>query len=134
MRPLRINTTIAAAILLLRPATIWAADAVTNPPPPLQPGEQKVAVPLLSYQELGLSLAVLLFGVFVVIIQYRLLSQIKSTADETLRTLTVSLIVVVSLVLVSSGYGKDQITPVLGLFGTIVGYLLGAGTKQASEK
>ena len=125
-------STISLYLFLIYSTALAADSSTTNPPPKLQPGEQSVAVPLLSDQELFLSLAVLLFGVFVVIIQYRLLSQTKSTADETLRTLTVSLIVVVSLVLVSSGYGKEQITPVLGLFGTIVGYLLGAGTRPPS--
>jgi len=96
-------------------------------PPPLTTTDKAVAVPLLSNQELILSIVVLLFGVYVVTLEYKLLIAAKSRADEALRALTVTLIVVISLALVSSGYGKEQIVPVLGLFGTIVGYLLGAG-------
>ena len=76
---------------------------------------------------------VLLFGLYVVTLQYKLLRAAKSRADEALRALTVTLIVVISLALVSSGYGKDQITPVLGLFGTIVGYLLGAAHTKRGD-
>jgi hypothetical protein len=54
------------------------------------------------------------------------LKDAQSGADESLRALTVTLIVVISLAMISSGYGKEQISPVLGLFGTIIGYLLGA--------
>ena len=89
-------------------------------------------VSLMSWEQLGLSLAVLLFGVFVLLIEYRLLSKVAASADSILRTLTVTLIVVVSLALVSSSYGASQITPVLGLFGTIVGYLL-SSARQGRE-
>jgi hypothetical protein len=110
---------------------ITAAPAFAQPEPlPMQRSDRVVPAPLLSNQELILSLCVLVFGTFVVFIEYRLLSRTKSRADEVLRTLTVTLIVVVSLALVSSGYGKDQITPVLGLFGTILGYLLGANASS----
>lgn len=108
-------------------------DPASNTPLPLAPTDLHGAPALLSFQELGLSLAVLAFGVYIVAIQYRLLSRANSTADEVLRSLTVTLIVVVSLALVSSGYGKEQITPVLGLFGTIIGYLLGAAGRKKSE-
>jgi hypothetical protein len=112
--------------ILARSAIVLALyDAASNPPP-ITSTDRFTAVPLLSWQEFFLSIVVLLFGVFVVTLQYRLLLAAKSRADEALRSLTVTLIVVVSLALVSSGYGKDQITPVLGLFGTIVGYLLGS--------
>jgi hypothetical protein len=97
-----------------------------NEPPPLLKTDRISAVPLLSSQELFLSIGVLLFGCFVLLLEFRLLNKLATGADEVMRVLTVTMIIVISLALVSSGYGKDQITPVLGLFGTIVGYLLGA--------
>ncbi len=118
--------------LILSTRAALGQTGVTNPPPPLVSTDRFNAVPLLSNQELGLSLAVLVFGLIIVVLQYRLLLAAKSNADEMMRALTVTLIVVVSLALVASGYGQEQITPVLGLFGTIVGYLLGAGSKKGS--
>jgi hypothetical protein len=105
---------------------IAQSTSLATNPPPLANTDKVVAVPLLSNQELILSIVVLLFGVYVVTLQYRLLKDAQSGADESLRALTVTLIVVISLAMISSGYGKEQISPVLGLFGTIIGYLLGA--------
>ncbi|QBR03629.1 hypothetical protein [Paraburkholderia pallida] len=87
-------------------------------------------VNLLDDQQFWLAILVLLFGLVILAMQYRLLSKYRAKADEILRTFTTSLIVVVSLALVASGYGEQQISPVLGLFGTIVGYLLGASRNR----
>jgi len=101
-----------------------------QPPSPLKATDKIVAVPLLSDQEFYLSLAVLGFGILVVLIEYRLLSKIEAGANDILRILTVTLIIVISLALVASGYGKEQITPVISLFATIVGYILGAAKSE----
>jgi hypothetical protein len=53
-----------------------------------------------------------------------------SCARARRRSLVVTLIIVVSLALVAAGYGRDQITPVLALFGSIVGYLLGTASRK----
>lgn len=42
-----------------------------------------------------------------------------------------TLIVTSSLVLVTAGYSTEQIGPVMGLLGTIAGYLLGSGGREA---
>jgi hypothetical protein len=119
------------SFLLLLSNNVFSEPA--SNPLPLSPTDKVTPVPLLSSQELILSMAVLLFGVYAATLQYKLLSSAKSSADEALRTLAVTLIVVISLALVSSGYGKEQITPVLGLFGTIIGYLLGAARPRATK-
>ena len=109
-----------------------SATAQTTAAPQTGPTISVTASPVLTKEELLLFLAVLVFGLIVVTLEYLLLSRAQSNADESLRTLTVTLIVVVSLALVASGWGKDQITPVLGLFGTIVGYLLGASRSPST--
>lgn len=42
-----------------------------------------------------------------------------------LRCYIITIIVFGSLLVVSSSFGTDQIAPILGLFGTIAGYVLG---------
>ncbi|BCU77916.1 hypothetical protein [Luteolibacter sp. LG18] len=42
-----------------------------------------------------------------------------------MRTFTVPLVCVMAVILVLVGYSKDQIIPVIGLLGTVAGYLLG---------
>lgn len=71
-----------------------------------------------------LSSAVLVFGFFVILIAAYLIKSGKS-AESVLRIFGTILIVVSSLFLVVAGYSDKQIAPVLGLLGTIVGYLLG---------
>ena len=80
---------------------------------------------ILSDYEFWLSLAVLLFGVFVVILEYRLLLRTKAGPTSIIRVLAVTLILVGSLFLITAGFSSSQISPVSGLFGTIAGYLLG---------
>lgn len=48
-----------------------------------------------------------------------------------LRTFGMSLIIVMSVFLVVAGYSDQQIAPVMGLLGTIAGYLLGRGSNES---
>ena len=74
-----------------------------------------------------ISAIVLLFGFFVCVLAAMLLRQGKS-ADNVLKTLGTILIIVAALFLVVAGYSNEQIAPVIGLLGTIAGYLLGKGS------
>lgn len=70
------------------------------------------------------SMAILVFGLIMcLIIAYLLRS--RRAAGDILRTLCVPLIVVSAVFLVVAGYSERQIAPVIGLLGTIAGYLLG---------
>lgn len=71
-----------------------------------------------------ISTVVLIFGLIVCFLAAMLLRQGKS-AESILKTLGTILIIVAALFLVVAGYGTDQIAPVIGLLGTIAGYLLG---------
>ena len=44
-----------------------------------------------------------------------------------LRIFTITILVFGSLVVVAAGFGEDTLTPVIGFFGTIAGYVLGRG-------
>jgi hypothetical protein len=123
---LRFSNATVGAFAALVGSIAYGLAQEPNLPPSLTSTDRISAVPLLSSQELLFSLCVLLFGCFVIFIEYRLLSKLAVAADEVLRVLTVTMMIVVSLALVSSGFGKEQISPVLALFGTIIGYLLGA--------
>ena len=73
-----------------------------------------------------LSLGVLAFGILLVfftgIVAFR-----KNTGwdSEATRIFTVAIIVTAGLFLITAGYGDQQIAPMFGLMGTMVGYLLG---------
>lgn len=80
-----------------------------------------------------MSSAVLLFGIFVFILATYL---IRSGKDEesVLRILGTILIVVCAVFLVVAGYSNTQIAPVIGLLGTIAGYLLGKESSRRKNK
>jgi len=100
-----------------------------NPAPPTElPGPQFVS--FLSEFEFWLSILIVAFGAFVILIEYRLLSKNHCTAGEILRMLAVTLILVGSLFLITAGFSSTQISPISGLFGTVAGYLLGRTTGE----
>lgn len=80
---------------------------------------------------------ILLYGVFITAVSTWLLSRGRNS-DEVLRLMAVISAVIVSAFLLVVGYDDKQITPVIGLLGTIVGYLLGkeqgvqVGARQAA--
>lgn len=74
---------------------------------------------------------VLLFGTLICVICAILLAR-GGNADTILRTFGTILIIISSLFLVVAGYSDQQIAPVMGLLGTIAGYLLGKSSEKKS--
>lgn len=79
---------------------------------------------------LVLSSIVVLFGTFILACATYLIKREKQ-ADQILRLFGTILIIIGSLFLIVAGYSEKQIAPVIGLLGTIAGYILG---KDAEKK
>jgi hypothetical protein len=79
----------------------------------------------LSDREVNLTLASFVFGVFVLFVQFLLIRGRAFSADEILRNYSVTVILVATLAVVSGGFNDKLVNAVIGLFGTIAGYLLG---------
>jgi hypothetical protein len=73
---------------------------------------------------LSLSFGILLFGLIVISLMTYLLRRNRHFS-LILPSFGVPLIIVAAVVLVIAGFGERQIAPVIGLLGTIAGYLLG---------
>lgn len=97
--------------------------------------ESPEITPRITFKESSLSLAVLTFGVIILFLEFFLLVKFSSqvNAQNILIFFTVTLIVVGTLFLISAGISPQQISPALGLFGTIVGYLLGRESAKANN-
>ena len=130
-----------ATCLLAQPE---ALETVVNTPPPAPatttgvptgvnlPPVSGDLVPTKSSQEVYLSFGVLLFGMIVVLAQAFIINKRQEPLSQSLKYLSISLIIVGSLFLVTAGYGNSQIAPIIGLLGTVAGYLLGR-TQSPSE-
>ena len=105
-----------------------AQDSITTalnnlPPEPEETGSAIVTP--LSRLEFTLSMIVLVFGLSVIILEIFLIRIKKIHSDDTIKFITVTLIITSTLFLITAGYSNDQIAPAVGLLGTIAGYLLG---------
>ncbi len=81
----------------------------------------------LSKYEFVLSLMVVLFNLSVLIITYVGMKNqsLKLSASQYLRLVSIVLIITSIMFLVTAGYDKEIMSPILGLLGTVAGYLLG---------
>ncbi|MEM8583320.1 MAG: hypothetical protein AAGF87_03575 [Bacteroidota bacterium] len=113
--------------------------AVENPPPTdvgqiPRPNFNADATPTRSRTEYITSIAVLAFGLGIIIALLWVIVrriEIKETSDlvDALKLPIVVVIVISGVFLVTAGYGNDQIAPIVGLMGTIAGYLMGRNGK-----
>ena len=118
-----------ASCLLAQPEVV---ETAANTPPVAEAAEgvnlppvNTELVPTKSSQEVWLSLGVLFFGMVVVLAQAFIINRRQEPLSQSLKYLSVSLIIVGALFLVTAGYGNSQIAPIIGLLGTVAGYLLG---------
>jgi hypothetical protein len=80
-----------------------------------------------------ISAAVLIFGLVIIVLATALLYKGKK-ADDVLRLFGTIIIVVSAVFLVVAGYTDTQIAPVIGLLGTIAGYLLGRSENEKNDR
>ncbi len=80
----------------------------------------------MKNQNFGLSVGVLFALVITLaLMQFALHKQKKQLSDDTqVKIFALSLIILGSIYLVTAGFDKEQINPVLTIFGTVAGYLL----------
>lgn len=108
-----------------QPEVLTVSQITNLPPDEPTPDFNNQVVPTRSSQEIALSISVLVFGLAVVIGQIFLLQRRGEPVSESMKYLSVTLVIVGALFLVTAGYGNDQIAPIIGLLGTVAGYLLG---------
>lgn len=86
----------------------------------------------LSNSELMLSIAVLVFTLLLVgAVAGVTLRRGQGWSPTTTKLFIIVLVVGGSLFLLTAGYSQDQMTPIIGLLGTIVGYALGKSKEDA---
>ena len=102
-------------LTILLATAVWAQPETlaTTPNPPPQgevnlPPVNTDLVPTKSSQEIYLSLGVLFFGIIVVLAQAYIINKRQEPLSQSLKYLSVSLIIVGALFLVTAGYGNSR--------------------------
>jgi len=81
---------------------------------------------------LFLSISILTFSLLVFGLMTYLIKQGKEP-ELILKTFGSILIIVSAVFLIVAGYSEDQISPVIGLLGTVAGYILGRTTSKEEK-
>jgi hypothetical protein len=83
--------------------------------------------------EFWLTLLIGLIGLIIIAALIWSVSRVEHRRPEDItRPIIVVTIIMGTLILVTAGYSNEQIAPAFGLFGTIVGYILGRLSQQSS--
>lgn len=83
---------------------------------------------IFSDVELQLTFGVLVFGILILIFQFTLMWKANFNSQTMIKMSTVTLVIISTLFVITAGFDSRQIAPAMGLFGTIVGYVLGRET------
>lgn len=122
------------------------AQATANLPSPqnlpvetpvkVSPGQalsQVQAGTIFSDRSLTLTYVVLAFGLLALVLLFFMALRKHDGVSELrqfeLRIFTITILVFGSLLVAAAGFGSDQLTPLIGFFGTIAGYILGRGDR-----
>lgn len=100
-----------------------------------QPGSNlEIFNPLTSFNIVACGLCVFV-GIVVFAGQFYLLHRSQNvTPDDIVRNCTITLVIIGALILIVAGYNSQQTAQAFGLFGTVIGYLLGRSAGRAEGK
>jgi hypothetical protein len=113
---------------------VGATNSADNEPKQ-QPEKSDSEVKPMTLFEFQLSIIVLSFGFLIVLIEVFLIKTRRISSEDSIKFITITLIITSTLFLITAGYSNNQIAPAVGLLGTIAGYLLGKiNTTKNDEK
>ncbi len=85
---------------------------------------------LFDSNQIWLSIIVLGFGIICLLIEFFLFKTLNASPQYSFRFFIVTIVIISGLFLITAGFDNDHIAPIVGLLGTIVGYLLGNSSKS----
>ncbi len=115
-------------ILIFSEFSLYAQHV--NPPP--KEDNQGSGNHFITALESNLSMLVLAFGIITIFLEVYLIKTNKIDSNNAIKFIIVTLIITGTLFLITAGY-DTQISPALGLLGTIAGYLLGKTEHNSNQ-
>jgi|WetSurMetagenome_2_1015567.scaffolds.fasta_scaffold1159164_1 hypothetical protein len=96
------------------------------PSPKNNVGSTTITKEMIAWEMIKLSWGILAFGLFLILFIGAIAYKKQNGWDKELtRIFTVSIVIIAGLFLITAGYTDQQIAPMFGLLGTMVGYILG---------
>jgi quinol-cytochrome oxidoreductase complex cytochrome b subunit len=103
------------------------------------PQDSTTPVPSMDQQklqadfQLKLTSLVTAFGIFgLIFVAWVFRSAVTTDTEKIVRLVIVVIVVCASLILIAGGYSTNQTAPAFGLFGSIIGYILGSANRQTA--
>jgi hypothetical protein len=139
MRAIRRFSLLAFAFVLLN-GYAWAQEVQAAPSKPNPVPAPPMSPKLIDFfsgkapYEFWLTCVILAAGLVFAYLAVSFLRQIRrEELEHATRAMTILFVIIATMVLITAGYNNEQIAPAFGLFGTIVGYILGRGEKAAER-
>lgn len=133
--PRSLDASIGLGVVFFFPLAALAADTNAGMVTPSKEvairGTSDFAVPQGQLFQLGF---VALIGLATLAVQAFVLLRARASVQDTTRMTMITLIITLAVGTLVMGYDERQIAPVLGLFGSIVGYLLGRGDRLSDAR
>lgn len=130
---------LAFAVVLWSEAS-WAQEVPAAPSKPNPVPAPPMSPKLIDFfsaktpYEFWLTCVILAAGLLFAYLAVSFLRQIhREELEHATRAMTILFVIMATMVLITAGYNNEQIAPAFGLFGTIVGYILGRGEKAAER-
>lgn len=118
----------------------WAQEVPAAPSKPNPVPTPPMSPKLIDFfsgktpYEFWLTCVILAAGLAFAYLAVSFLRQIhREELEHATRAMTILFVIIATMVLITAGYNNEQIAPAFGLFGTIVGYILGRGEKAAER-
>ena len=105
-----------------------AKELVEQVPEPSVVGQEVVGDKLVDFMDdrtFWLGIIVLSFGLIVLVTQAIVLVKLPRPSNDPMRHMIILTVITATLLTVVVGLSSESVAPAMGLFGTIVGYLLG---------
>jgi hypothetical protein len=128
-----ILSTVLALFLLMDLGMAQQPPAYTPPPNP-STGENLIQALGRTSYEFWLTCIISTVGIIIILLLIFFINRVKgSRAEDISRPVIVVTVIFSTLILVTAGYSNEQIAPAFGLFGTIIGYILGRRDRSDAE-
>ena len=112
------------------PPSVGGDDTTNSPEDSITPPSSLEQQKLQADFQLKLTVLVTVFGIIgLIFVAVVFRASVATDTEKIIRLVIVVIVVCASLILIAGGYSTNQTAPAFGLFGSIIGYILGSANR-----